>query len=399
MKVLSFNESKEITYFGNCKLQCNAVEKCLKLQMLDKAPQEVMISSYDRIYIRKSNFLCCLDQQSGIALVIILKTKESCEQIFNCVLKAKSHQPQSSNAVINEDELFKDTFYVPLIKQVQLHIQGYQELKIILLNFTNSLDFDERFVYLNILTDTLLIVAVEKNETCLNESRIGHYSMRKRSLNNISYKESDDESDESLPKKSKSSAFVKQPSAENSSIDVVFDIVADIIDGKVVKKLLIFSSNERKQCYEFVFYRGSRVYRCIGCSARQKSNVVKVVIHDDGSKTFEFNTIKKHICQPLDYLPENYRSSLILKSSNFELFHRPIRGTIRPVLIIFDPDNRNNFYKFYFDSSSKCFCCSDCRKEGTLFSARFIQHNGIKTLEFGFSQHRCQPKKNISQEL
>uniref|UniRef100_A0A914Y0W6 Uncharacterized protein n=1 Tax=Panagrolaimus superbus TaxID=310955 RepID=A0A914Y0W6_9BILA len=65
MKVIVLDESKEISYFGDCKLQSNGVDKCLKLQMLDKDPQEIMISSYDQIYICKKNFLCVFDKKAN----------------------------------------------------------------------------------------------------------------------------------------------------------------------------------------------------------------------------------------------------------------------------------------------------------------------------------------------
>uniref|UniRef100_A0AC35FXF9 FLYWCH-type domain-containing protein n=1 Tax=Panagrolaimus sp. PS1159 TaxID=55785 RepID=A0AC35FXF9_9BILA len=166
-------------------------------------------------------------------------------------------------------------------------------------------------------------------------------------------------------------------------------------DEKLDKKLLVFTSNERKQCYEYQFIKTTiSFYRCIKCIAQKKVVKIKTETHVDGSKTFDFNT-EKHICEPINYLPENYQSSLVLKSSNFILVKREYRGKTYPLLIIFASNDRNMCYKLSFDSCNNFFSCYECKKQGRKLTARLIEYEGKTTIEYNRHEHICQPRKYI----
>uniref|UniRef100_A0AC34F6Q4 Uncharacterized protein n=1 Tax=Panagrolaimus sp. ES5 TaxID=591445 RepID=A0AC34F6Q4_9BILA len=369
MKVIALNESKNITYFGDCKLQSNGIEKCLKLRIIDKDPEETMTSSYNRIYICKN-----------------------------------ARHPELSNAAKIEEQMFKADFYIPLIKQVQLHVTGYQDIKNILLDFTNSLDSDERLLYLNVLAETLLVPSISTTSasktSAFNSSGDSkkNYSMRKRSFTNITSKESEKENDEILPKKSALSSII-EPFPKNSSADVMYDIVEYFQDGEMHKKILVFTSAERKKCYEYFYRNNKSHWRCIKCSALKKSTVINGTIHGDGSKTFDFNRAEEHICEPIDFLIENYHSSLIVKSPNFEFLQRDLYGKMKTLLVIYDSNDKNISCKFVFDSYHKHYYCFECKKQGLTDSARFIQHNGVNAIELANSQRRCKLKDCAPQTL
>uniref|UniRef100_A0A914P7R1 Homeobox domain-containing protein n=1 Tax=Panagrolaimus davidi TaxID=227884 RepID=A0A914P7R1_9BILA len=158
MKLITFDQSKNISYFGECKLQCNTVEKCLNIILLDKDSEETTITlSFNQTYICKNNFLCCMNEAGIGVLLLVFRTKESCEKIFDAILNVKSNEPSTSNnATVNEEEMFKETFYIPLIKAVHNGFEGHEDLKKIVLDFINSLEADERNLYFNILAETLL---------------------------------------------------------------------------------------------------------------------------------------------------------------------------------------------------------------------------------------------------
>uniref|UniRef100_A0AC34GQX0 Uncharacterized protein n=1 Tax=Panagrolaimus sp. ES5 TaxID=591445 RepID=A0AC34GQX0_9BILA len=366
MKVIILDKFKNIIRFGDYKLQFDGIKKRLEFKKIGEGSAETVIAEFDQVYIRKNNLLCTIEQKSGNALIVVFPTKEKCDPIYNGIVKVKARHPQPQDlADINEEELFKDIFYIPLIKQVQLCVNGYDDLKTILLNFTNTLDSEERLLYMNIMTEAFLLpfLPLHEEECCAsseNESIKENYIMRKRS--HIRNKES--VNDQILNKKGNSS-FV-EPSPENSSNDV-------------------------KQCYEFIFVRFSGEYRCIKCWDQKKSTLFKATAHDDGSRTFNFDSVKDHVCEPIDYLPGNYRSSLIVK--NHEFLQREVMGIMRPLLIIFDSDDRNAYYKFGLDRPHKQYFCYKCKIYGINLSARFIHHDGSNAIELGHSQHRCQTRK------
>uniref|UniRef100_A0A914R3N6 Uncharacterized protein n=1 Tax=Panagrolaimus davidi TaxID=227884 RepID=A0A914R3N6_9BILA len=185
-----------------------------------------------------------------------------------------------------------------------------------------------------------------------------------------------------------------EPTPKNSPENVDFDIVRYFNDGKSHKKLLVFASNERKQCYEYVFVKTPlSYYGCNKCFAQKKVIKIKTETHEDGSRTFDFDT-DKHICEPIEYLPENYQS-LIIDSSNFKFEKRPVKGKIHPLLIIFASDDKNMCYKFGFDTCHNMFFCYECKKQYRNFTARFIQYEEKTAIEVNRLEHICKPQKYI----
>uniref|UniRef100_A0A914P8U6 Uncharacterized protein n=1 Tax=Panagrolaimus davidi TaxID=227884 RepID=A0A914P8U6_9BILA len=459
MKVITFDRSKNISYFGKCKLQSHIIDKCLNVKLLDKEPEETKTFTYSRIFICKNNFLCCMNQNTNNGAIFIFSTKGKCVQVFNTILKAKIHNPQPSvDVATNEDDAFKDNFFLPLMKAVQGGTDGIQDLRSILSDFVHSLDNDERSYYYNILVENLVVPSprpqeeeVEGNDKQVvspvhphlpidsaavaspvhetpkrtfnssEPSTSSAYSMRRRS--NVNYKEVGIGSNRILRRKSNVSPYVKpvprksnvfpsakplpkksdgescfdEPSPQNSTNDVDFDVIEYLHDGKVNKKIIVFASNERKQYYEFTFNSKTTNYHCVQCFAQNKRTTIGRTIHDNGSHTFEFNT-DEHICDPIDYSPGN-QSSLIVKSPNFKFTKREVYGKMKPLLIVFDPVDKDICYKFGYDSYPRLFLCSGCKKLGRTVNARFIQHSGETSIELGRLQHICEPQKYIPENL
>uniref|UniRef100_A0A914QDI0 Uncharacterized protein n=1 Tax=Panagrolaimus davidi TaxID=227884 RepID=A0A914QDI0_9BILA len=349
-----------------------------------------------------------MDQNSNNSLILVFTTKEKCEHIFNAILKIKSHQPHS--AAIDENKVFEESFYIPLIKAVQQSADGFQDMKDIILEFVNSLESDERTFYFNIMADITFVPCFSKerenvkdnkkgvnpvpsaSETNQNSSSFPICNARKRSFNKISnnknYVKPTEDKKEQIPRKS----FCHEPTPKNSSNDVVFDLVECTKNGKMDKKLLIFTTNEQKQCYEFAFRK--HFYRCIKCLAKQMQTEIKVIKHDNGSRIYDFNTVE-HVCEPIEYLPENYGSSLIIKSPNFKFEKRLVRGKFHPLLIIFNSDDKSMCYKLGYDCNQKQFQCTNCKRNHTIIGARYIQHGGETSIELNRLQHVCRPIKYV----
>uniref|UniRef100_A0A914QNT0 Uncharacterized protein n=1 Tax=Panagrolaimus davidi TaxID=227884 RepID=A0A914QNT0_9BILA len=437
MKLITLDRSKNVTYFGECKLQFQQIEKCLNITLLDNVPEEKLTATFHRIFVRRNNLLCCMNQNFSNVMFLVFLTKEKCKLIYDAVIKEKLRQSQSINApAIDENEIFKDCFYLPLVKAVQNGQKGLRALKTIIAGFVQSLDADEVNYYFNNLTEPpwgQTPVSTEMEETFVRQKRIvkpmhftpapetsSFYSarttfgfslpsnMHKRS---ISHKEEDKTvgtSCEKLkvfrkpsPKASNVSCLTvassstpnvsvfDEPSPQNTPENVDFDIVECLQDGNLDKKLLVFTSNERKKCYEFMFIQKSCVFRCIKCLEQKKDIVLKTTVNP-GCRNFDFNT-SKHVCEPIEYLPENYGSSLIIKVPNFKL----VNGKNSPSLIIFYSGDKDLCYKFGYDNNQKIYCCNQCKKQNMKLTARFIQHGGENAIELNRLDHICQPKKFI----
>uniref|UniRef100_A0A914PGN3 Uncharacterized protein n=1 Tax=Panagrolaimus davidi TaxID=227884 RepID=A0A914PGN3_9BILA len=375
-------------------------------------------------------------------MIFVFPTKEKCKFIYDGVIKERSRQAQSNNVhVIDENQIFKDCFYLPLVKAVQggtpFFFGGHQGLKSIIAGFVESNSNDEVNYYFNNLPATLLVqkpVSTEMEETFVRQKQIVkpmhltpepetssfHSSrtifssiqvpMHKRSISHIEDDEEEKTTGTSRKKlkvsrrpsrktanvshltEASSSApnvfIFDEPSPQNTPENAIFDIVEYLQDGKLDKKLLVFTTVEQKQCYEFFFIRNTCNFRCIKCLEQDKDIILKK--KKPGCRNFDFNT-SKHVCKSIDYVPEIYGSSLIIKAPNFKL----LSGRIHPSLIIFNPGDKNFCYIFRYDNSLKVYYCNQCIKRNMKLTARFIQHGGENAIEPNRLNHLCKPKKCI----
>uniref|UniRef100_A0A914PEP7 Uncharacterized protein n=1 Tax=Panagrolaimus davidi TaxID=227884 RepID=A0A914PEP7_9BILA len=446
MKFITLDRSKNVTYFGDCKLQFQQIEKCLNITLLDKVPEEIMTATFYRVFIRRNNLLCCMNQYFNNVMIIVFPTKEKCIFIYDAVIKEKLPQSQSINApAMDENQIFKDCVYLPLVKAVQggtpFFRGGHQGLKSILDEFVESLETDEVNYIFNNFPANLLVqtpVSTEMEETFVRQRKIvkpmhlipaepetpSFYSARttfgislptNMHKQSISHKEDDEKEDKTVgssrkklkvsrkPSRKTSNvssltvassstpnvSVIDEPSPQNTPENVDFDIVEYLQDGILEKKLLVFTSNERKKCYEFMFIRKSCIFRCIKCLEQNKHVILKTTVNP-GCRNFDFNTVE-HVCESIEYLPENYGSSLIIKAPNFKL----VNGKSSPSLIIFNSSDKNLCYKFGYDNSNKVYCCNQCITRSMRLTARFIQHGGENAIELNRLNHICQPKKCI----
>uniref|UniRef100_A0A914PL50 Uncharacterized protein n=1 Tax=Panagrolaimus davidi TaxID=227884 RepID=A0A914PL50_9BILA len=171
MKLITLDRSKNVTYFGECKLQFNGIEKSLNFKMLDKVPVETITVTYSRIFVRRNNLLCCMNQNLQNVMILVFETIEKCENFYD-----DSTHPQSINTpVVNETKIFGDCFYFPLVKAIRSGIKDHRGLKTIIANFVKSLDDDDVNYYFNNFPEMILIhspVSMELEENTGRKKKI-----------------------------------------------------------------------------------------------------------------------------------------------------------------------------------------------------------------------------------
>ena len=86
-------------------------------------------------------------------------------------------------------------------------------------------------------------------------------------------------------------------------------------NGKPCTRLIIFTSEDRKKCFEFFKGRPSGEFRCSKCNSERKS--VKVYLRSDQrGKECVFLTDTRHICQPIEFEPDKYADGGPVDSSS-----------------------------------------------------------------------------------
>uniref|UniRef100_A0AC34G3J7 Uncharacterized protein n=1 Tax=Panagrolaimus sp. ES5 TaxID=591445 RepID=A0AC34G3J7_9BILA len=433
MKLITFDKLKKNIFIADGTLQFNSIDKCLYFKVFGK--EKAMNAQFSRTFIRKNNFLCALENEaSNECFLVVFPTKETCQKIYDAIVKAKLRQDQKTEP-INEDDVFNAKVFIPLIELLQKRIDGYMDLKNVILGFINSFDNDQRLFYMNLLVDTILIrshavvkaaevigksysftstVAVTKRKNFASSSGViitesaAHVNDKQSSQTSsnentktrihcaLPFKVTTTEAAvhvngvQSSQTSSNEGAKTSESTTPNPSGNVIFDIVEYNTGGYLLKKLIVFTSNERKKCYEFTFAASQSAYRCVQCLMKKHYTQLEARLNSDGKKLLNFKTTP-HICEPVDYVPANYTSSVIVKPPMFKFAEH--NGKRLPLLIMFYPGDKNLCYKFNFNNDHKNYYCCECQKAGIMLTARIIDFEGRDAVELGQSHHVCQPKK------
>uniref|UniRef100_A0A914PYW0 Uncharacterized protein n=1 Tax=Panagrolaimus davidi TaxID=227884 RepID=A0A914PYW0_9BILA len=133
---------------------------------------------------------------------------------------------------------------------------------------------------------------------------------------------------------------------------------------KLLKRLLIFSSNDKSLCYEY--RRNSLkhgIFQCGECIKLGKNVFAKI----DENGILKVND-KKHFCSKIQYSPEKYFDIQEIKKPNYEILENCSTKSGK-VLIVFNAKNRNECHEFRFLKSEQIYYCIDCRAKAKVQNA------------------------------
>uniref|UniRef100_A0A914XXK3 Uncharacterized protein n=1 Tax=Panagrolaimus superbus TaxID=310955 RepID=A0A914XXK3_9BILA len=215
----------------------------------------------------------------------------------------------------------------------------------------------------------------------------------------ISFNCSDDESsDDDIPsaKKSKLTADIKNSKPSTSSLDSLNYEVCEFTEGgKLRKRLLVFTSSDRKKCYQYSYSSGHNNYHCRKCDPRRHYVCATFVVDDMGIKELTFGR-NQHLCKPIDYVPENYKSPEIIKFPAFKIVEKLSKKRMVKRLIIFADKGKCYEYSLNDKGIFHCLACIILKR---YVSAKLIKDsdNG-DYLELNRAKHICKPKKYIDSD-
>uniref|UniRef100_A0A914PVD5 Uncharacterized protein n=1 Tax=Panagrolaimus davidi TaxID=227884 RepID=A0A914PVD5_9BILA len=132
---------------------------------------------------------------------------------------------------------------------------------------------------------------------------------------------------------------------------------------RLIKRLLIFPSNDKRFCYEFRRQRRKpNIFYCNGC---EKMGIFfRAKMDQNGELQIQD---KKHVCKKLQYSTEKYFDIRKIRKPNYE-FLENCNTNSRKVLIIFNPKDQSQCYDFRWRSCTKSFCCISCDVEAKIMN-------------------------------
>uniref|UniRef100_A0AC34GVW7 Uncharacterized protein n=1 Tax=Panagrolaimus sp. ES5 TaxID=591445 RepID=A0AC34GVW7_9BILA len=167
-----------------------------------------------------------------------------------------------------------------------------------------------------------------------------------------------------------------------------FQLLKRKIQNRIVQKLIVFTDNDRKMCYE---YRLSETYYiCHECHKIGKHHAsANIITTGDGAECVEIG-YTKHICKPIKFVPETSVEFKIVKQPDFKLDE----FASKKILSIFDKNDKTKCYTYSWRNSGKFFQCYPCRAKNLSVVARIKEdENGESYVLLNDNEHICEPKK------
>uniref|UniRef100_A0AC35FJ06 Uncharacterized protein n=2 Tax=Panagrolaimus sp. PS1159 TaxID=55785 RepID=A0AC35FJ06_9BILA len=452
--LIDFDELKKIKYFGKCGVKVDIAEKCLFIK-IDGLQQ--LTSSFDQTFIKVENFLCVIDELHNHNYVLVFPDKAECNKVFVEINKKKYENEQNHRTdFVTENDLFKNNFYIPILKEIQASVENADELRNITLRLVNSFKADQRKSYMDLIFEKSLKNSRTLNENDsfndsktignngennisgfnegnlnspnmdLNETNFSCYNFRKRRSNHGCIKKEIIVNDESFGNNSLSRKRQRLSSINNSFNNPYIDVpyhkfIGFTYNDDITFRLIIFTSEKRKSCYEFYYHRGNDNYYCKKCKLENVTMSVKVGVDDNGRVKFKFGQ-NQHICQPFEFSDtyiinetlikmedesENVNSSLmnkrksdvsnntwtgnILDNSNFEFFEFIKNGTLTKRLIQFTSPKKTHCFEYYYHRSNDNYYCKNCFRQRSVSIKVFTDSSGKMEFKSNNNHHICQP--------
>uniref|UniRef100_A0A914YUI8 Uncharacterized protein n=1 Tax=Panagrolaimus superbus TaxID=310955 RepID=A0A914YUI8_9BILA len=169
------------------------------------------------------------------------------------------------------------------------------------------------------------------------------------------------------------------------------------ICGSIKKKLFVFTSKDRKMGYKFAYYEGYHnvsYFYCIKCKNQNHSIPAKIYTDKNGNEYLSMRD-KKHICEPIEYVIDEYESRKIVKAPRYQLIQRNIRNRMLERLIVFTDDEKSLCYEY--TKGPKSYVCNICgyNYKHNVFAKLIKDKNGAEEeyVELGPNEHKCSPIK------
>lgn len=172
-----------------------------------------------------------------------------------------------------------------------------------------------------------------------------------------------------------------------------YEIQTVIKKEKEIKKSIIFDTNERKYCHEYIKVKSRFV--CSPCQRKNQHVYAKLAQNESGNEYLRVSS-NPHICKRRLNIPESDKNFICLDFSKFKI-HKPNAG--KRQIFLFDENDSKMGYEFHL-TSRNLFYCFQCKKQNHSFMIKLIQKrdNSFYLRMKGNQKHICNAiSKNMVQ--
>uniref|UniRef100_A0A914Q421 Uncharacterized protein n=1 Tax=Panagrolaimus davidi TaxID=227884 RepID=A0A914Q421_9BILA len=310
---------------------------------------------------------------------LIFNNEVRCKNVYNLIYRNRVKD------VITNDQIYKrilSPMFNEIVKSRSTNVKIYK----LLLKWMHKLDVEDKETYIKMLKDDEIYQLIYQ----------GRESVKKLG-NNM-----DDETEARMQRKLKFKNYditlsskkanvndkrVKRAQKEMEKLSLInftksdFDFKMVHINGekKFLKRLLIFTSSEKRFCYEYCQnFDLSNIFHCVGC--RKKNRNIRAKIDKNVDILLQE---KEHICEKLEYSEENYFELPAIKKPNYEILENCSTKSGR-ALIIFNPNDKSQCHQFRWQYNF--FYCHRCNATAKIIN----ESDENEYIELQRMNHECE---------
>uniref|UniRef100_A0A914PXU6 Uncharacterized protein n=1 Tax=Panagrolaimus davidi TaxID=227884 RepID=A0A914PXU6_9BILA len=267
---------------------------------------------------------------------------------------------QKENDAITNEEIYQ-RILSPMLNQIIENKLANAVISELLLKWINALDVQDKEAYIQMMKDANIYHIIFPNGESVGENHMNDETdiqgQRKRKFSKIDTSDNSDGGSLCSDKKT----FVKRQKCHYFIKSYCqFKMVNINGSPRLIKRLLIFPSNDKRFCHEFRRHRKPNIFYCIEC---EKMGIFfRAKMDQNGELQIQD---KKHICKKLQYSTEKYFDIRKIRKPNYE-FLENCNTNSGKVLIIFNTNDRYQCHDFRWRSHKSAFCCVSCDVEAKI---------------------------------